>query len=345
MSGTSLDGLDIVFCSFSYASAWSYKIRAFTTVNYSNSFKNKLRNAPNLSPSLMPHLSSEFGQFMAEKLADFISSNSLSNIDLIASHGHTVFHQPDKGITLQIGCPKPIYNLLSIPVVSDFRSQDVYWGGQGAPLVPFVDKVLFNSFNACLNLGGFSNISFDFKGRRVAFDVCPVNIVLNLWASKQGYDYDDQGSLARSGSVNTALLDQLNSLDFYKVAYPKSLGWEWVEEFILPLLNNSNLSDIDVLRTFTEHVAHQLISVFSQYSIQTVLVTGGGTYNTFLLHRIRELTPSLCFEIDSNIIESKEALAFAFLGLMRRLNHINVLSSVTGSVKDHCSGSLYPEDL
>ena len=212
-------------------------------------------------------------------------------------------------------------------------------------MVPFVDKVLFNSFNACLNLGGFSNISFDFKGRRVAFDVCPVNIVLNLWASKQGYDYDDQGSLARSGSVNTALLDQLNSLDFYKVAYPKSLGWEWVEEFILPLLNNSNLSDIDVLRTFTEHVAHQLISVFSQYSIQTVLVTGGGTYNTFLLHRIRELTPSLCFEIDSNIIESKEALAFAFLGLMRRLNHINVLSSVTGSVKDHCSGSLYPEDL
>ena len=235
--------------------------------------------------------------------------------------------------------------MLTIPVVSDFRSQDVYLGGQGAPLVPFVDKVLFNSYDACLNLGGFSNISFDFKGRRVAFDVCPVNIVLNLWASKQGYDYDDQGSIARSGTVNTALLDQLNSLSFYKVAYPKSLGWEWVQEFILPLLNNSNLSDIDVLRTFTEHVAQQLVSIFSQYSLQTVLVTGGGTYNTFLLYRIRELNPAVRFEIDSNIIESKEAVAFAFLGLMRRLNQINVLSSVTGSVKDHCSGSLFPEDL
>lgn len=345
MSGTSLDGLDIVFCSFSYASSWSYKIRAFITVNYSNSFKNKLRNAPNLNPSLISHLSGEFGQFMAEKLADFISSNSLSNIDLIASHGHTVFHQPDKGITLQIGCPKPIYNLLSIPVVSDFRSQDVYLGGQGAPLVPFVDKVLFNSYDACLNLGGFSNISFDFKGNRVAFDVCPVNIVLNLWATKFGCDYDDQGRIAGSGSVNTGLLDQLNSLGFYKTPFPKSLGWEWVEEFILPLLNNSNLSDIDVLRTFTEHVAQQLVSVFSQFSIRTILVTGGGTYNTFLLYRILELNPSLCFEIDSNIIESKEAVAFAFLGLMRRLNHINVLSSVTGSVKDHCSGFLYPEDL
>lgn len=345
MSGTSLDGLDIVFCSFSYTSSWSYNIRAFTTVNYSNSFKNKLRNAPNISPDLISHLSSEFGQFMAEKLTDFINSNSLSNIDLIASHGHTVFHQPDKGITLQIGCPKPIYSLLAIPVVSDFRSQDVHLGGQGAPLVPFVDKVLFNSYDACLNLGGFSNISFDFMGKRVAFDVCPVNIVLNLWATKFGCEYDNQGRIARSGIVSSVLLDQLNSLSFYKAPYPKSLGWEWVEEFILPLLNNSNLSDIDVLRTFTEHVAQQLVSVFSQFSIQTILVTGGGTYNTFLLHRICALMPSICFEIDTNIIDSKEAVAFAFLGLMRRLNHINVLSSVTGSVKDHCSGSLYPEDL
>ena len=210
MSGTSLDGLDIVFCSFSYASAWSYKIRAFTTVNYSNSFKNKLRNAPNLSPSLMPHLSSEFGQFMAEKLADFISSNSLSNIDLIASHGHTVFHQPDKGITLQIGCPKSIYNLLSIPVVSDFRSQDVYWGGQGAPLVPIGDQLLFKKYKYCVNLGGFANVTIKNREKIIAYDICAVNILLNQISKKKGQLFDRNGAIAKSGNLLPNFLKKLN---------------------------------------------------------------------------------------------------------------------------------------
>ena len=345
MSGTSLDGLDIAYCSFTYSTKWCYKILAFKTVNYSEDFRNNLRESSSISPRLLSTLSNKFGSFMASEVAVFIKEKSILNIDLVASHGHTVFHQPDKGITLQIGNPKPLYNLLFKPVAYDFRTQDVELGGQGAPLVPFVDQVLFGKFNACLNLGGFSNISFDFEGRRVAFDICPVNIVLNLWANKVKLDYDNEGSLARSGIINHQLLNQLNELSYYKKSYPKSLGWEWVKQFVLPMITNSNVPIIDVLRTFTEHAAQQMVFVFSHYKIHSVLVSGGGVYNAFLLERIRILSSSVSLKIEPNLIESKEAMAFAFLGLMKLLDQTNTLCSVTGSVKDHCSGKLYTKEL
>ena len=196
MSGTSLDGLDIAYCSFSFKESWNYKILAFETVNYSNSFKELLRNAPSLDANSISSLSDDFGVFMADNLKSFIADNAIQTIDLIASHGHTVFHQPEKGITLQIGTPKPIFDLLMVPVAYDFRAQDVQLGGQGAPLVPFVDQLLFSEYDACLNLGGFSNISFNIEDKRRAFDICPVNIVLNLWANKLGLAFDDKGALA-----------------------------------------------------------------------------------------------------------------------------------------------------
>tara|TARA_B110000977_G_scaffold197070_1_gene278770 strand:- start:178 stop:1215 length:1038 start_codon:yes stop_codon:yes gene_type:complete len=345
MSGTSLDGLDIAYCSFTYKTSWCYKIIAFKTVSYSDSYREKLRNATSLSTQQLSEFSTEFGSFMAQKVAYFINENSIVKMDLIASHGHTVFHQPDKGITLQIGKPKPLYDQFSVPVVYDFRVQDVKLGGQGAPLVPFVDQVLFGEFNACLNLGGFSNISFDLEGRRVAFDICPVNIVLNLWANKVELEYDNEGVLARSGVIDQQLLEQLNGLNYYKTTCPKSLGWEWVEQFVLPLLIRSKVSIANVLRTYTEHAAQQMAHSLSQYQIQTVLLTGGGVYNSFLLERMQALVSSTSFQIEPNIVNSKEAMAFAFLGLKRLLNQINVLSSVTGSVKDHCSGRLYLKEL
>jgi len=262
MSGTSLDGLDIAYCSFSFNKSWSYKILAFKTINYTPSYKERLRNAPILETSLLTNLSEDFGMLMAENVKNFVEDNSISQIDLIASHGHTVFHEPENGITLQIGNPKPIYDLLNIPVAYDFRTQDVSLGGQGAPLVPFVDQLLFSEYDACLNLGGFSNISFDDNGIRVAFDICPVNIVLNLWANKLGFDFDDKGILASSGEIHLPLLERLNKLDYYSKPLPKSLGCEWVVTNVLPLIKDEVLSEVDILRTYTEHAALQMVSVF-----------------------------------------------------------------------------------
>lgn len=344
MSGTSLDGLDIAYCSFSFEKSWSYKILTFKTINYTPCFKERLRNAPILESSLLTNLSEDFGLLMAENVQAFVEENLISQIDLIASHGHTVFHEPENGITLQIGNPKPIYDLLKIPVAYDFRTQDLLLGGQGAPLVPFVDQLLFSEYDACLNLGGFSNISFDHHGIRVAFDICPVNIVLNLWANKLGFDFDDKGMLASSGEIHFPLLDHLNKLDYYSKPLPKSLGWEWVQNSIIPLIEKENLSAVNVLRTYTEHVALQMVSVFTKYKLKTVFVSGGGVFNSFLLNRMNQMS-TISFKTDPKLVESKEAMAFAFLGLMKMNKQINVLSSVTGSVKDHCSGKIYPEDL
>ena len=345
MSGTSLDGLDIAYCSFSFKKSWSYKILAFKTINYTLSFKERLRYAPLLEMSLLTNLSEDFGMLMAENVQAFVEDNSISQIDLIASHGHTVFHEPENGITLQIGNPKPIYDLLKIPVAYDFRTQDVLLGGQGAPLVPFVDQLLFGEYDACLNLGGFSNISFDVDRKRLAFDICPVNIVLNLWANKLGFDFDDKGMLASSGEIHLPLLEHLSKLDYYSKPLPKSLGWEWVQNSIIPLIEKENLSAVNVLRTYTEHAALQMVSVFEKYKLKTVFVSGGGVYNSFLLHRMNQLSKHISFKIDNQLVESKEAIAFAFLGLMKIHKQINVLSSVTGSAKDHSSGKIYPKDL
>ena len=345
MSGTSLDGLDIAYCSFSFKKSWSYKIRAFKTINYTPSFKERLRNAPLLESSLLTNLSEDFGMLMAENVQAFVVENSISQIDLIASHGHTVFHEPENGVTLQIGNPKPIYDLLKVPIAYDFRTQDVSLGGQGAPLVPFVDQLLFSEYDACLNLGGFSNISYDDKGVRVAFDICPVNIVLNLWANKLGFDFDDKGMLASSGEIHLPLLEHLNKLDYYSKPLPKSLGWEWVVTNVLPLLEIEGLSETDILRTYTEHAAQQMSEIFNYNKLQSVFITGGGVYNSFLLSRMQVFSPDTNFKMAANLTESKEAMAFAFLGLMKMNKQINVLSSVTGSVKDHCSGKIYPEEL
>ena len=345
MSGTSLDGLDIAYCRFSFKEMWDYKILAFETVNYTKSFKKKLRNAPELNDDSLFSLSYDFGVFMADNLKAFICENTIQTMDLIATHGHTVFHEPEKGITLQIGNPKPIFDLLNIPVAYDFRTQDVQLGGQGAPLVPFVDQLLFSEYDACLNLGGFSNISFDLADKRLAFDICPVNIVLNLWANKLGFDFDNEGALASNGQIYFPLLEQLNNLDYYTNPLPKSLGWEWVQENIIPLIENEDLSELDVLRTYTEHAAIQMVAVFTKYQLQTIFISGGGVYNSFLLSRMNDLSSNISFKSDPLLVESKEAMAFAFLGLMKMKNQTNVLSSVTGSVKDHCSGKIYPEEL
>ncbi|UJF29680.1 anhydro-N-acetylmuramic acid kinase [Kaistella sp. 97-N-M2] len=339
MSGTSLDGLDICFAEFrKEENHWDFEILKGETLSYSNAWEEKLRGSIHLNSEDLLALHSEYGFYLGEKVKEFIATYSLENIDLIASHGHTVFHQPKKLFTLQIGDGRAIKILNDLPVVYDFRVQDVLMKGNGAPLVPIGDELLFSEFDACLNIGGFSNISFQQNGSRIAFDICAVNIVLNEFAKKLGKDYDHNGDLARNGEVDEELLEQLNSLFYYKEDAPKSLGIEWVKDHILPRFEGKTNSEI--LATFTEHAAFQIAETFKKYQIKKVLFTGGGTYNSFLLERIQNLTESEIIIPKKELIDFKEALIFAFMGVLRVNNEINILSSATGSWADHSSGIL-----
>lgn len=337
MSGTSLDGLDICYAKFVRKNSdWDFEILKHKTLPYSADWENALRNSINLSAEELLKLNSDYGFLLGEKVSEFISENQIKNIDLIASHGHTVFHQPENKFTLQIGDARAIKIKTGKTVIYDFRSADVLLGGNGAPLVPVGDELLFSEFDACLNLGGFSNISLKQNGKRIAFDICPVNIILNNFAKKFGKKFDENGDLARTGKIDKQLLDELNQLEFYHQNFPKSLGIEWVNDNIFPLINNQKTEDL--LATFTEHSAVQIAKIFEDLDIKNVLITGGGTYNSFLIEKLKTKTKTKIHIPAKEIIEYKEALIFAFMGVLRFMNLNNVLSSATGSLRDHSSG-------
>ncbi len=337
MSGTSLDGLDICYSKFiRNDSNWSFEILQCETLPYSSVWENNLNNAIHLSSEKLLELNSNYGFYLGEKTQEFILKNNIKKLDLISSHGHTIFHQPKNKFTLQIGDGRAIKTKTDKTIVYDFRSQDVLLGGNGAPLVPIGDQLLFSEFDACLNLGGFSNISLNRNGKRIAFDICPVNILLNKFASKIEKKYDEDGKFARNGIIDKKLLNELNKLEFYQEKAPKSLGVEWVNQYILPIIKNQRAEDL--LATFTEHSAIQIAKIFEEFEIKNVLVTGGGTYNTFLIEKIKSKTKTEINIPQKEIIEYKEALIFAFMGVLRSLNLNNVLSSATGSLQDHSSG-------
>ncbi len=336
MSGTSLDGLDICLAKFEKQNAWSFEILKAETLPYPEEWEDKLRNSIYLSAEELLELHSEYGFYLGKAAKSFIEKHQLQNIDLIASHGHTVFHQPKKRFTLQIGDGRAVKLETNLPVIYDFRSQDVLMDGNGAPLVPIGDELLFPQYDACLNLGGFSNISLKVNHQRIAFDIAPVNIILNALAYPFNKNFDENGDLARTGKINETLLNELNSLDFYRQPAPKSLGIEWCNEHIFPLFKD--LEDLDLLATFTEHASVQISKVLNENRLKKVLFTGGGTYNAYLIENIKAKTKAEIIIPDKDIIDYKEALIFAFMGVLRLNNEINVLSSATGSSSDHCSG-------
>ena len=338
MSGTSLDGLDICYAKFQNIANWEFETLKTETIPYSIKWKIRLQNAILLSAEDLLALDKEYGFFLGEKTQEFISKNNITDLDFIASHGHTVFHQPQRKFTLQIGDGRAIKLTTKKPVIYDFRSQDVLMGGNGAPLVPIGDELLFSQYDACLNLGGFSNISLQKNHQRIAFDISPVNVVLNYFAEKLGKNYDENGDFARNGAINFKILEQLNALTFYQKSAPKSLGVEFVNSEVFPLLKDETPENI--IATFTEHIAEQIAKVFNDNQLKTVLVTGGGTFNTYLLEKIREKSQTELIVPDENIINFKEAIIFAFMGVLRLRNEINVLCSATGSSENHCSGIL-----
>jgi anhydro-N-acetylmuramic acid kinase len=340
MSGTSLDGLDLALCQFSFCDeAWNFEIEKGITIPYSPDWKQRLGNAQFLNAFEFVQLHNDFGQYIGQKVNEFICDGE--TVDFIASHGHTVFHEPKKGITCQIGAGTNIAVASKLKVVSDFRILDVALGGQGAPLVPIGDEYLFHHYDACVNLGGFANISFkNSAGERVAFDISPINIVLNqLMEDYYSKPYDDNGAQGKIGECNTELLQQLNGLVYYKIEGPKSLSREWVENQFVPVIKTHDfISHQDILTTCYYHFAYQLAEVFSKYSLNRVLFTGGGAYNAYLLNLLKSISAIEIVVPDKEIIEFKEALIFAFLGVLRVEEINNCLSTVTGAKKDNCGG-------
>ncbi|MCB8964154.1 MAG: anhydro-N-acetylmuramic acid kinase [Bacteroidales bacterium] len=343
MSGTSLDGLDICLCKFTRKEplGWDYSILKAETQAYPLELKKQLEQSPGYTGEQLTQFDYHYGHWIGNAVNQFLE-NTEGLPSFVASHGHTIFHNPKQGYTLQIGKGAAIAAKTGIPCVSDFRSSDVSRGGQGAPLVPIGDKLLFSEYDICLNLGGIANLSFnDNHQQRIAYDICPCNMILNYLAQLQGAEYDKDGQLGAKGSININLLNALNELDYYKTTHPKSLGREWFESNILELINNTECSIADKLRTAYEHIAHQITTVTNSTEGKNLLITGGGAKNKFLASRITEKSKKEVIIPDTLTIDFKEALIFAFLGVLHFEQSNGALTSVTGAYNDSICGCLY----
>ncbi|HEY0741379.1 MAG TPA: anhydro-N-acetylmuramic acid kinase [Chryseosolibacter sp.] len=341
MSGTSLDGLDIAFCVFEKKEAsWSFSVEKAQTIKYSAAWKEKLSTAHKLDAEELLELDHAYGAFLGKTCKGFLQKNSLT-VDFIASHGHTIFHQPEKRFTYQLGNGNDLHAFAEVPVIWDFRSLDVALNGEGAPLVPAGDKFLFSEYDVCLNLGGIANLSMDVNGSRVAFDICFCNMGLNYLAAKSGKEYDKDGQMAEEGEVNKELLKKLDSI--YKSIRKKrpSIGREMFEKQIKPLIDNKKIPVNDRMRTLVESAAKEIISAIGTPKENvSVLCTGGGAFNRFMMSRLLDLGGDRVSLIlpDENVIKFKEAMVFAFLGVLRARGEVNCLESVTRATRDSSSG-------
>ena len=353
MSGSSLDGLDIAYCLFSFEHGrWSLKVLSTDVIAYPDEWIQEIKRLPVSSAKTLWQSHAALGHYFAEQVNAFTGRHNLKGkVDLVASHGHTIFHFPDKKMTTQIGDGSAIAAITDLPVVCDFRSGDIASGGQGTPIVPIGDQLLFNDYRFCLNIGGIANISCKTNNAGiVAFDICAANQVLNSLANRLGKEYDTGGKLAGSGKLNTALLDKLNALDFYTLDYPKSLDNGFSRELILPLIEEFDISIEDKLRTYTEHIAaqiaNQINAIAKKENLQfgtgdKILATGGGAFNAFLIDRINAISGFEVVVPAEELVKFKEAIVIALMGVLRLRNEVNVLKSVTGAKKDSVAGAVY----
>lgn len=354
MSGSSLDGLDIAFAEFQEnAGKWNYEIRQADCYSYNPDWNEKLKSATSLHSVEYQLLHVEYGHYIGEQINKFIEEHGLQyQVALIASHGHTTFHIPSKKMTAQLGDGASIAAETQLPVITDLRALDLAFGGQGAPIVPIGEKWLLGDFDFFLNLGGIANISFRSEPY-IAFDICAANRVLNMLTSNEGKEYDDKGEMAKTGDINFQLLQKLNELNYYKQPYPKSLANDFGTDIVYPMIINTKSKTTDALRTYVEHIVAQIkLSIVNwQLAIdkpptgmRQLLVTGGGAFNTFLMSRLTEELKQLQIEVvvpDEKLIQYKEAMIMAFIGVLRWRQEYNVLSSVTGASRDSIGGALW----
>ena len=346
MSGTSLDGLDMAYCHFwKHKDRWEFEIKATKSISYTPEMQNELKDAIHLSAEKLLQLHNEYGSWLGARAKEFIVENNLET-DFIASHGHTSHHRPELGLTFQLGSGQHLANASGHQVICDFRSNDLALGGQGAPLVPIGDRLLFSEYDFCLNLGGISNISFESKGSRIAYDIGLANMILNYITRKIGLDYDENGTMAKSGNINPEMLKKLNDLNYYLLPHPKSIGYEWFLEEVVPIVEATKDSTENLLHTAVHHICEKIaqqVTLNSGKQAQKLFITGGGALNTFLIETLKQKLNDTVEVVvpGKKIIEFKEALVFAFMGVLRWEREINVLKTVTGAKRDSSSGVIF----
>ncbi|MEA1785059.1 anhydro-N-acetylmuramic acid kinase [Arenibacter sp. GZD96] len=346
MSGTSLDGLDMAYCRiWNQNSRWKFEIVQSQSVTYDAAWQARLKNAIFLSAEDLLCLHNSYGSWLGTQVKKFVEKSALK-VDFVASHGHTTHHQPQKGFTFQVGSGQHLANACGLKVVCDFRTNDIALGGQGAPLVPIGDQLFFSAYDFCLNLGGISNISFAHQQERIAYDIGLANMILNHITRKVGLAYDNNGDIAKQGSLNPTMLYQLNQLPYYQLSYPKSIGYEWFVAEVIPIIEETQDTLENLLHTATHHICEQIAIQIKRHSSKeksTLLVTGGGALNGFLIQTLKDkLGTTTQVEVPSKtLIENKEALIFALMGVLRIENKMNVMRSVTGALRDSSSGVIY----
>ncbi len=349
MSGSSLDGLDIVFTELQEtAGKWNYEIINSICMEYDETWQKKLKGAIDLQAVDYQLLHTEYGKFIGEKINEFIQENNLQHkVNLVSSHGHTTFHLPEKKMTHQLGEGAAIASETKLPVISDLRSMDIAFGGQGAPIVPMGEKLLFTDYNYFLNIGGIANLSIHKEANVIAFDVCAANRVLNMLVEEKGLPYDDEGKISAKGKINIDLLEKINSLEYFKLLYPKSLANSFGTDTIFPIIKSFETNTEDALATFSEHICIQIknsLAPFRQNKMQQLFITGGGAFNIFLTDSIKRQLQEINFEIhipQDDVVKYKEALIMALLGVLRWREQYTILASVTGASRDSIGGALW----
>ena len=340
MSGTSLDGLDFVLVEFFKEVKWHFKLISSLTYRYPKNIYEKLKYSSSLHMNDIKSLDQFYTIYLSKQIIKFLKKNNEHKIDFISSHGHTVLHQPSSGITYQIGNLPILAKLINKKVICDFRSKDVKMGGEGAPLVPVGELKLFHQLDTFINLGGFANITLINQKKIIAYDICPVNLILNMLANRINKFYDKNGDLASRGKLIPELEKKLHDVRFFKIKPPKSLGVEWVKEKIIPIFETYQKHKInDVLNTYTVFIAKQIS--YALRGRKDALITGGGTFNSFLIQEIKNRTSCAICIPEENIINFKEAIIFAFLGLLRDQKKVNCYASVTGAKQNHSSGNIF----
>ncbi len=346
MSGTSLDGLDLAYCHiWENKGSWEFDIKKTKSISYTAEMLAELKDAISLSAEKLIELHNVYGTWLGRQALDFINEHNLE-VDYIASHGHTTHHRPEMGLTFQVGSGQHLANTAGYTVIGDFRTNDLALGGQGAPLVPIGDRFFFSEYDYCLNLGGISNISFEVKDKRIAYDIGLANMILNYITRKVDLEYDENGNLAKSGTVNPTMLKRLNGLQFYLLPHPKSIGYEWFLAEVVPIVEETTDSIENLLHTSIHHICEKIAQQIELNPLnkkQRLLVTGGGALNAFLIETLKKKLGNTTTVVvpEKIIIEFKEALVFALMGVLRVERQINVLSSVTGAKKDSSSGVVY----
>ena len=357
MSGSSLDGMDLALCevrldrSTTPTGVAHFALLAAETLPYSDLWQRRLANLPDQDARTFARTHTYFGHLTAEFALDFLQRHR-TTADFIATHGHTVFHEPDRNHSAQIGDGAATAALTSVPTIAQFRQTDVAAGGQGAPIVPLFERLVLGAYAFFLNLGGIANLSYHAPdGRTVAFDVTGANQPLNALAGLAGQPYDADGALARSGTPVSELLERLDALPFLEQPYPKSLSNQWVVEHLTAPLLAYPASIADRLATAVEHTARQIGMAVRRVAERenvpdtdrTLYVTGGGAFNGYLLERLRtQLPPGMNLHIPpSDWVQFKEAMLMALLGAFRWEGVPNVLPSATGARRATVNGAVY----